>query len=153
MSQQGYTFEQGPYLQMAVFCEKVLQERDGVVSAIRIIDRINRRAAGPEAPEAMPAFDYQLTALVTLKSGRARGGVQVEIEPEGPSGIKQAPITVTAQMEGGERGQNLVINMKMNFKEPGVYWFNVYVDGRLITKMPLDVRYSRMSGPATSASG
>ena len=100
MTEQTYAFEQGPHLQMAVFCEKVLQEKDGVLSLIRIIDRINRTAAGPEAPEAMPPFDYQLTSVITLKSGNARGGVQVEIEPEGPSGLKQPRSAMTAQMEG-----------------------------------------------------
>jgi hypothetical protein len=30
----------GPCLQTAVICEKVLQEQDGAVSAFRIIDRI-----------------------------------------------------------------------------------------------------------------
>lgn len=28
----------GPFLQMAVFCERLLEEKDGVLSAIRIID-------------------------------------------------------------------------------------------------------------------
>ena len=152
MTEQTYAFEQGPYLQMAVFCEKVLQEKDGVVSAIRIIDRINQTATGPNAPQAMAPFDYQLTGLITLKSGSARGGVQVEIEPEMPSGLRKPRVTMTAQMEGNERGQNLIMNMKMRFEEPGVYWFNVYVDGRLITKMPLGVQYSRISGPASPQS-
>ena len=112
MAEQIYAFEQGPYLQMAVFCEKVLHERDGVLSAIRIIDRMNRTAAGPNPPDVMPPFDYQLTALITLKSGRARGSVYVEIEPEMPSGIKRPRAGMTAQMEGNERGQNLIMNMQ-----------------------------------------
>ncbi len=150
MEEQTYMFDQGPYLQMAVFCEKVLQERDGVISVIRVVDRINRTASGPDAPEAMPPFDYQMTAVITLKSGRARGGVQVEIEPEMPSGLRKPRIAMTAQMEGSERGQNLIMNIQMRFDEPGVYWFSVYIDGRLTTKMPFDVRYSRISGPASA---
>ena len=146
MTQQTYAFEHGPYLQMSVFCEKVLQERDGVISVVRVIDRVNRTAAGPDAPDAMPSFDYQLTAVITLKAGRARGGVQVEIEPELPSGLRQPRAAMTAQMEGNERGQNLIMNLQMKFEEPGVYWFNVYVDGRLITRMPFTVTYSRISG-------
>ena len=148
MAEQTYAFEQGPYLQMAVFCEKVLQERDGVLSVIRIIDRVIRTVTGPNPPEVMPPLDYQLTAVITLKSGRARGGVQVEIEPEMPSGLKMPRNTMTAQMEGNERGQNLIMNIQMRFDEPGVYWFSVYVDKRLITRMPLTVQYSRVSGPA-----
>ncbi len=31
----------GPYLVMAVFCDKVLQENNGVLSVIRVVDRLN----------------------------------------------------------------------------------------------------------------
>ena len=153
MTEQTYAFEHGPYLQMAVFCEKILQERDGVISVIRVIDRVNRTATGPEAPEAMPSFDYQLTTIITLKSGRARGGVQVEIEPELPSGLRQPRAAMTAQMEGNERGQNLIMNLQMKFEEPGVYWFNVYADGRIITRLPFTVTYSRISGASAPRLG
>jgi hypothetical protein len=44
----------GPWLQAAVFCEKVLIERDGVVSLVRVIDRIIITASGAAAPEKMP---------------------------------------------------------------------------------------------------
>ena len=36
----------GPYLHAAHFCEKLLTEKDGVLSAIRIIDRITVTASG-----------------------------------------------------------------------------------------------------------
>ena len=153
MEEKTYAFEQGPYLQMAVFCEKVLEERDGVISVIRVIDRINETASGPNAPEAMPPFEALLTAVITLKSGKARGGVQVEIEPEGPSGLKKPRAVMTAQMEGNERGQNLIMNIQMRFEEPGPYWFSVYIDGQLITKIPFSVQYTRISGPARPAAG
>jgi len=32
----------GPYVQVAAFCEQVLQERDGVHSLIRIIDTVTQ---------------------------------------------------------------------------------------------------------------
>ena len=35
------------YLQMAVFCEKVLREADGVLSVIRIVDRFTVGGATP----------------------------------------------------------------------------------------------------------
>jgi hypothetical protein len=40
----------GPYIGAAFLCEKILQEKDGVLSAIRIVDRITHSAVGPEAP-------------------------------------------------------------------------------------------------------
>ena len=125
-----------------------------MISVIRVIDRVNRTATGPEAPEAMPSFDYQLTTVITLKSGRARGGVQVEIEPELPSGLRQPRAAMTAQMEGNERGQNLIMNLQMKFEEPGVYWFKRFMrDGRIITRLPFTVTYSRISGASAPRLG
>ena len=50
----------GPFLQSALICEKVLQEQDGVLSAIRIIDRIyfvigpDGQLFGAAAPSRVP---------------------------------------------------------------------------------------------------
>ena len=40
----------GPYLAAAVLCEKVLQEKDGVLSAIRLVDRFIITASGTQPP-------------------------------------------------------------------------------------------------------
>ena len=47
----------GPYVCMALLCEKVLNEQDGVLSVIRVIDRItvSRRARGAHAPVCQPS--------------------------------------------------------------------------------------------------
>ena len=44
----------GPYVTTAVFCETVLQESSGVLTLVRIIDRMEITASGSNAPEEMP---------------------------------------------------------------------------------------------------
>src|SRR5258708_39042708 len=39
-------FDTGPYVNIATFCEKALQEVDGSLSLIRVMDQINVQAAG-----------------------------------------------------------------------------------------------------------
>ena len=39
----------GPWLQVAVLCEKVLQEVTGTLSAIRIVDRLTAISQDPNA--------------------------------------------------------------------------------------------------------
>lgn len=96
----------------------------------------------------MPPLTYAMTALVILKSGAARGTVQVRIDMEEPSGLTTSGPSMTALMEGEDRGQNLVMGMQMTFKETGLYWLNVYIDNQLATKMPFRVVYTRIAGPA-----
>ena len=135
----------GPYLGAALLCERVMEEKDGVLSVIRIVDRVIHTAIGPTASVTMPPLTYALTALIILKSGAARGTSQVKIDMEEPSGIVTSGPSLTALMEGEDRGANLVMGMQMTFKETGLYWFNVYADDQLITKIPFRVVYTRIA--------
>ena len=141
-------FETGPYLKIACLCERALQEKDGILSLIRIIDRVTHTRAGPDAPAEMPSFPYGMTAVIMLVSGQARGRHELKIEPEEPSGLKKPPLTATVQLEGDDKGQNIVMNMRMAFDQEGLWWFNVFFDDQLLTRMPFRVMYQRMLQPA-----
>jgi len=138
------TFEQGPYIQMAGLCEQVIEDKTGVLSLIRIIDTITHTAAGPEAPTEMPPVPYPMKMVIMLKSGRARGRHELKIIPELPSGELKSPLVRSIQMEGEERGFNNIINMVFTFTMEGLYWFNIYLDDSLLTRIPLKIKYERI---------
>jgi hypothetical protein len=138
-------FETGPYLKSAVFCEKVLREADNVISLIRIVDRVTLTATGPSAPDTMPKTPYNITAVIALTSGQSRGRHEIKIEPEEPSGLRKPPFLATVQMEGEDRSANVIVNMHFTFEMEGLYWFHVYFDNDLLTKMPFRVMYARIS--------
>lgn len=139
-------FERGPYLQAAFFCEKVLSETDGVLSLIRVVDRVTQSVASPTAPDVMEPFYYPLTGVIMLKSGPARGTFQVRVDVEPPSGLRKTGPSFTVLLEGEDRGANLILNMNVQFAEQGLYWFDVYFDDTLITRMPFRVVYARTTG-------
>lgn len=140
-------FEHGPYIVAALICERTLEEKDGAISIVRMIDRLTHAAVGPGVPEKMEPFDYALTLLVALRSGRAQGTFQVRIDLEQPSGVRSRGPSLPVFLEGQERGQNLVMNMNVRFGEPGLYWFDVYFDERLLTRIPLRLIYARTTTP------
>jgi len=135
----------GPYLAVALLCEKVLTEADGVTSLIRIIDRVIIQIIGPSAPVEMPPAPINLTLVLGFKSGFARGAYNVTVKGVGPS--QQALFTYELPMllEGEDRGTQVGLNLGLNAQEEGVYWFEVYVLGMLVTKVPLRVVYQRLS--------
>jgi hypothetical protein len=137
-------FEQGPYIQMAGLCELVLEEKTGVLSLIRIIDTITHKVASPDAPTEMPPVTYPMKMVIMLKAGRARGRHELKIIPELPSGELKPPLIQSIHMEGEERGVNRIINMLFTFTMEGLYWFNVYFDDSLLTRIPLRVKYERI---------
>lgn len=138
------SFETGPYIQTACFCDMVLEDKTGTLSIIRIIDRIERTASGPGAPEQMPIFQLNKYLVIMLKSGQARGGYQLKMIPEQPDGTTKEAKEFTVHFDGEDRGQNLIINLSIPLQMEGLYWFRIEIADELITQIPLAVRYNRI---------
>ena len=96
------SFDKGPYLSAALLCEKLLIEKDGVASAIRIVDRVTRTAVGVSPPEQMEPFDHVLTLVVTLKAGWAQGSYPMRVALICPQGSSRDILKQTVFFEGGK---------------------------------------------------
>lgn len=151
--------ELGPYLNAAFICERVLQERDGVMSAIRIIDRLTHTMPGADVA-VMDPFHYQFTLLLGFKSGEALGNYQISIQPIRPEGnVKMTPAVYTVNFEApADRGVGVCANMQIQFDAPGLWWFDIYLTElsglrriRRVTRIPLRIIYLPQTGQ-TSAS-
>jgi hypothetical protein len=131
----------GPYLAAAFLCERLLQDKDGVYSAIRLVDRIIQTATGPQPPAEMPPLPVNLTAFVSFKAGAARGRHTVTLRLEDPSGIRSNLGTTGIVLEGDDRGANVAAQLGMNLRLEGLYWIDVLLGGNLVTRMPLRLIY------------
>lgn len=134
----------GPYLQAAFFCERLLEEADGVYSAIRIVDTI--AAAVPEKtsqPEWVPVA-VNLTLFITFKAGQARGAYDLTVVMDPPAGASPKDPderhTQTILFDGrDDHGITIIMPIAMQVDQNGVYWFAVYLGDRLMTRLPLRV--------------
>jgi hypothetical protein len=143
---QGQDLMGGPYICAAFFCEKVLKEADGVISAIRIIDRFNIRGDSPEMAKSTLLFN----AFISLKSGEYRGRAEISIQPTTPSGKALPKITFPVNFEGdSDRGVGIAAPIQLAVDEEGPYWFDVRLGEQPITRMPLRVVYQR--NPSTGS--
>jgi hypothetical protein len=142
----------GPFLQIAVFCEKVLQEKDGVVSAIRIIDRSLITISGENVPDPTPPINIPVVLLVRVKSGDASGKHELRIKPISPSGKELATFNFPFVLGGGELAANLIMNYSLKAEESGLYWFEVILNDILITKISLNVIYQKKPEISTTSS-
>lgn len=134
----------GPYLQAALFVERVLHERDGVLSFVRIVDRLAVQAHG-DAPEELPeGATAKVTLAVMLKSGDARGRHRLMIRPELPSGLQLEPRGFDVLFEGEDRGVNVVVDLDVALME-GLHWFTVSLAERELTRVPLRIAYQRLT--------
>lgn len=139
----------GPHVVMAVLCEKALQEQDGVISIIRVVDQITQTQTGPDTPEAMTPFvASDLTLVISLKADQARGRYGIKVRPEAPGGFQLPAIEQAIQLQaGGGGGVNLILPLILPVSQEGLYWFDVFLTGpapqpeRLLTRVPLEVVY------------
>jgi len=133
-----------PYLHVATFCEKVLQEGDGVNSIIRMIDRFT--VQGPS--EEMQPVLLQFMLYISFKSGFMRGKQKVSIRPKSPRGEDLPSMDIPVLFEGDDdRGPAIVIPLGWTANEEGVFWWDLYVNDVLVTRMPLRVVYQQMRMP------
>lgn len=136
----------GPFLTAALICERVLQEQDGVPSAIRIIDRV---FFGTDEEGTLLQPHHPITLFVSFKAGAARGSYPIAVHVEKPSAETDSLLEASMFFEGEERGANLILSAMFAPEMPGLYWFDVYFDGDRVTRIPLRAIYQRQptAGP------
>lgn len=135
----------GPYLKAAVLCESVIEDKQGVLSLIRVVDRVISTAIGPAAPTTMPPINHRLMAVVMMTSGEFTGSAEVSLVLQDPAGIRQPLGTTGVLFEGNDRGANIVAEMVMTLQTEGLYWLEVHLNQDLLTRVPMRVVYSRQS--------
>ena len=137
----------GPFLAAAVFCDNILQGADGALSAIRIVDKVSV-AVPPNAPANTPSESTKLqvaiSTLLMFKSGSAKGEHEVHLAIHSPSGKRASALK--HKLVFGDRpngGANLKIQLSLAIAEGGLYMVDVLLDGKRVTRMPLDISVTR----------
>jgi hypothetical protein len=131
-----------PLVNAAFFCEKLLTEGDGVITAVRIVDTIGI----PKQPDSMlgQIVAVQLTFFAMLKTGGAKGATfDVAIHVVSPSLDKhllnKSSITFLEQFE---LGHNIITPpiAPLKWEGEGVYWYEISLNSKVISRTPLMVK-------------
>ena len=145
-SKKGRTenvFQEGPYVIAALLCETLLVEgNSNVKSAIRIVDRRLTQAVGKEIPVQMPAARINWTLLIKIVKGKAHGKHELTVRLISPRGKQLFSQDLGVNLEGDEnRGVDFVAKLDVSLDEEGIYWVEIYYDGMLMTKSPIQLLY------------
>ncbi|MDH7478469.1 MAG: hypothetical protein QHH02_00480 [Syntrophomonadaceae bacterium] len=138
--------KKGPYLAAALICEKVLEEKDEVKSAIRIFDRLMIEV--PEDPAcSFDAFQYELYLLFIFKMEETAEKIyHLKVSLIDPHGEMKSTFDLEVPFEGGDkRGIDVVISTSFRFDQGGTYWFSVYLNDEWLTKIPLRIELYQRS--------
>lgn len=130
----------GPFISVACICQTPLQEAQGNLSIIRIMDRVG--VVGT-TPQMQPQPLQNLVLVVILRSGSLGESHRVRIVPLTPNGTTLPAMEMTMLFEGNDRGPALIMPVSLVATEEGLYWFDVYLESQLLTRIPLRVIYQR----------
>lgn len=142
----------GPHLAAAFLCERILQEKDGVQSFIRIVDRFTVPVLPPlpEGIQLPPGLmvnpSIQCNLIVIFKAGTLSGGkYHLSVQLNKPDGTALPKNGVDVFLQGdNDNGVSAAFPIMLPQPEEGLYWFDVYFEEALITRVPLRVLRQQM---------
>jgi hypothetical protein len=137
----------GPFLAAAVFCENILEGKDGMMSAMNIVDgcKIQIHAdAPPEIQTLASPIPVSQNALVIFRTGDSPGKHKLTFVAQGPDGKRHKPASQEIKLgKDPNGGMNVKVNAAFAVHASGVYWLDVMLDGKRVTMMPLNVDVQR----------
>jgi len=148
----------GPYLAAAFFCERTIEDKqDGALSAIRMTDQINVMldpSAPPDFPSETQRLPVVISGLLAFKTGDSPGEHVVRLVMHSPSGKKSTVLEQTLPFTPRPHGgANLRLNNVIAVKKGGLFWLHVFLDGRRVARMPLQITIQRASEASANQPG
>lgn len=130
------------YVVTAAFCERLLNEKDGVASLIRIIDRVQEVVRIPTSAQESTIetgpLVYPLTFYIALWAD-APGTHQVDVAVAYETGRREQVVSQQVEFSEARQGRNISIGFQ-GFPAPGLLWTEVSLDGELRTRTPLTLQ-------------
>jgi hypothetical protein len=130
----------GPFVAMAVFCQRVDLQTDGSADVIGIVDGVSVR---PQEPQDAPALVLSVRGVIALRAGSARGARTIGIRGTYPSGAEGLHAHRVVQFTDQRPAITLNLPMELELPETGTYRFDITCDDALLTVMTLAVEEAR----------
>jgi hypothetical protein len=85
--------------------------------------------------------ESEVFLVIHVHGGQPGQFARVRVDTEGTDGLRRDGTPVQGQFTGAEGSLRMPATLRVAFWGEQRYWFNVVIDGRLITRVPFDVRY------------
>lgn len=130
-----------PLVLAAVVCENVLEEKDGVLSVTRIVDRFFL-----ERPPRGVAAGIQFRYLAVLKRGATtddehEASIVLRFPSQRVEVATRTPLKVRWLAGEEDSGVNINMRLAVGVAEEGLYWIDLFFDGTPVASTPFRVTY------------
>lgn len=130
-----------PKVAVAVMCERVLQENDGVMSLIRIIDKatVNR----PKIDKRNPVLDTNV--FLSFRADGFVGKKRLSMRGFNPDGKpwKAPPVEAEIEWTGPDHITNVTVRLRLTIQSEGLYCIQVTLNDKPVSRIPLTVVWTK----------
>jgi hypothetical protein len=127
----------GPYVALAVLCQRVDLQPDGSADLIGIVDGL--AVDDPDDPNT-PPLRLNVRAVLALRGGSVRGQRRLTLRGWFPSGAEGLSADKLVVFSDARPAVTLNMPLELELPELGTYVFDVLCDDQLLTAITLDVR-------------
>jgi hypothetical protein len=132
--------ETGPFVAMAVFCQRLDRQADGTVDVVGVVDGVS--VAPPDVdPLAAPAM-IRLLGLVSVRAGALRGRHVLSLKAHFPGGEQGPALVRPIEFTDLAPGATLSFPLELEARDAGLYWFDVFFNDHPLTRIPLIVEHA-----------
>lgn len=120
-----------PHLNYTLFCDDVRQEMGGKISLMGIFENIYSTS--------FPAVHPRLATINEWSDGNGEFDATLRIlSPDRKTVLREA-VTRLKLANAGYKHRDISIHLNIEFKKPGTYWIENYLDGIMVNSVPLNV--------------
>lgn len=120
-----------PHLNFTLLCDDIRQELGGKISLMGIFENIYARN--------FPAIHPRLAIMNEWAEGLGEFEATLRILSPDRKTILRESVTRLKLIDARFKHRDISIHLNIEFKEPGTYWIENYLDGILVNSIPLNV--------------
>lgn len=131
----------GPFIAAAYLCTSVSEDTNGLVSTHQIVDEFRFANLPPEFPSKANPIEFSILAIIIIRRGDAPSGKHLlRLVMETPTGKRQPMYKQEIEMPAYPNGAvNIKARMGLKLHTPGVFWIDVIVGTKRLTRMALNL--------------
>jgi hypothetical protein len=130
-----------PSIQAACLCERVIEEKDGGVTLVRMVDTFT--ALVPEVIPENVGIMVPLTLFIALKAGEFSGSGDLGIRLHKPDSTEGPLQTWPVVLESGVNGALHKVDMQLKSVLEGSYRVDVLWNGEELTSVPFLIKFTK----------
>lgn len=120
-----------PNLNFTLLCDDVRQETGGKISLLGIFDNLYA--------QNFPALHPRLVIINEWSEGSGEFGTTLRILAPDRKSILRENNARLKMADPAQKHRDVSVHMNIEFREPGTYWIESYLDGMLVSTLPLNV--------------